>query len=227
MKALFHVHSNHSFDSFLKPETIVDYSIRNNFDILSITDHNTIEGSIAAGRYNPSSKLHIIIGAEYATDKGDIIGLFLNNEIKSNVSEDVINNINAQGGIVVLPHPFRGHKFDSGLVRNVDLIEIYNGRVSNQANQAAKELARKYDKQIIAGSDAHFFAELGLAEVIFEAPSGSENLKRLVLEGNRKVQYKEHSKRKDYELASQLVKSYKLRDIRLFTSVMKHFALRI
>jgi len=226
-KGAFHIHSNYSFDSLLKPKTIVNYAIRHNFDILSIADHNTIAGSVEASRYNPSSRLHVIIGAEYSTDKGDIIGLFLNSEIKSKESVEVINEIKNQGGIAVLPHPFKEHHLDCKLVKSMDLIEIYNGRVQAQANRDAEKLARKYNKQIIVGSDAHFLSEIQLAEMFFKVRRSEECLKSLVLEADRRTKCKESSIREYYELTSQLIKSRKNRDFKLFTSLMKQLALKL
>jgi len=221
MRGLFHIHSNYSFDSFMKPEIIVDYAIRNDFDVLSITDHNTIMGSLIAKKYNSSQKLQIIIGAEYTTDKGDIIGLFLDEEIKSNISEKVIDDIKKQSGIVVLPHPFKGHKLDEELIRSMDLIEVYNARNSIQNNDASRNLSKKYHKQFIAGIDAHFLKELGLVEVNFEVIDKSDSLKELILKADRKILCKENRIFEYFEIASQFVKSYKLKNIRLFSNVIK------
>ena len=45
----------------------------------------------------------IIIGAEIKTEKGEIIGLFLNEEIKSTDFYNVIDEIKAPGGLIIFP----------------------------------------------------------------------------------------------------------------------------
>lgn len=47
-----------------------------------------------------------MIGSEISTERGEVIGLFLSEEIISRNFLEVIDLIKEQGGIVVLPHPF-------------------------------------------------------------------------------------------------------------------------
>lgn len=184
MKGLFHVHSRHSFDSCLSVKRIVEYAVRGDFEILSITDHNTIRGSLEARDCNRSHKLNIIIGAEYATDCGDITGIFLRDEVKTRDAHILVKEIRGQGGLVVLPHPFRGHKLDDELLGHVDLVEVYNCRAGNEANRQAQNLGATSGKSLLAGSDAHFRGELGLAAVRFHPPY-DRGLKDILLTNGR------------------------------------------
>ncbi len=107
-------------------------------------------------------RVHVIIGSEISTDYGDIIGLFLNENIRSRVFEEVIDEIRDQDGLVVLPHPYRRKKLlNDDLLSLIDLLEGVNGRSPDSSNQCAIELARKIKKRPIAGSDSHFSFELG------------------------------------------------------------------
>jgi len=225
IKGIFHIHTKYSFDSILSPGRIVKYAIKNDYDFIAITDHNTIKGSVEAYnyniKYNNSQKLKVIIGAEYATDKGDIIGLFLKKEINLRDSKKVIKKIKEEGGITILPHPFKGHKLDDELVRSIDVIEVYNSRVDLVNNQRAKNLAKQYNKPIIIGSDAHFYRELELTLMYYEnTPSG--NLKETILYGELKIAKHKRS-RWYYETLSQLIKSYKMGDVRILLSQSKRF----
>jgi len=225
IKGVFHIHTKYSFDSILSPRRIVKYAIKNDYDFIAITDHNTIKGGVEAynynNKYNNSQKLKVIIGAEYATDKGDIIGLFLKKEIDLRDSMEVIKEIKKQEGIVILPHPFKGPRLDGELIKSVDVIETYNSRVDLVNNQKAKNLAKQYNKPIIIGSDAHFYRELGLTLMCFENTS-SEHLKEMILHERPKIVKYERSKWY-YEILSQLIKSYKIHDVKILFSQVKGF----
>ena len=166
MKVDFHIHSKYSIDSNSDINAILKYAKKKNLDGIAITDHNTIKGAIKASKMNEYKDFLVIIGEEIHTDVGDITGLFLNEEIKSRNSMDVIEEIKKQGGIVVLPHPYKAHKLNDKLVNSVDLIEIFNSRTILELNEKAKKLAEEYSKPFIAGSDAHFASEIGMGKTI-------------------------------------------------------------
>lgn len=223
LKGAFHIHTSYSFDSFLSYKKVVKYGIKNKFDFLMITDHNTIEGAKKAKAFKeekyPDEKLDIIIGAEYSTDKGDIIGLFLQDEIKSVKSLEVIKEIKQLGGIVVLPHPFKNHKLNEELIKKVDIIEVYNPRTSNEANKKAEELAKKYKKPTLVGSDAHFYDELNSAICIFECDDNYD-LKKIFLYNRRKFITTKNGEY--YEILSQFIRAYKLRNLSILISAFKN-----
>lgn len=162
LKGDFHIHSSFSFDSFLKPSTIVEIAIRKGLDFIAITDHNTIQGAVET-RKLAGGNISVIIGAEIKTNKGDILGLFLNEEIKSRTACEVINEIRQQGGLAILPHPFKDElRFSAEEIGKFDAIEV-NARMSKWDNKKAAELGKKFTKPLIAGSDAHFAWEIGRA----------------------------------------------------------------
>lgn len=157
----FHIHSWYSYDSISNPRNIMKCSKKFGFTHISITDHNSIKGSLEAKKYESEFGIKVIIGEEIKTDIGDIIGLGLvENAITGNWL-DVIKNINQQGGISVLAHPFRGHKNIIEVAQKVDLIEVWNSHSSYDENRRSYELAIKLNKPFIVGSDAHTYREIG------------------------------------------------------------------
>ena len=112
-------------------------------------------------KINQDRDFIVIVGSEIHTEVGDIIGLCLSEEIKSKNSIEIFEEIKTQGGFVVLPHPFRGHKLNQYIIEHSDAIEVFNGRSTAEENFKALELAKKYNKPFTAGSDAHFAAEIG------------------------------------------------------------------
>lgn len=218
---LFHIHTCRSFDSWLSPATIVNRARKMRADILVVTDHDSKRGSEDVARIAQGDPRFVIGAGEYKTEKGDIIGLFLKEEICSRDSNQVLAEIRRQGGLAVLPHPYKGHRLDIELLSQVDLIETTNARCTDSQNQAATELATRTGKPVIGGCDAHCAAEIGAVVTDFAsgAPNDERELRAVLLSAPRSIVSKEISGR--YQPYSQLIKAWKTRNPRLFAYQMK------
>lgn len=184
MKFDLHIHSNYSYDSFSDPSKIVKVAKRKGLDAISITDHNSFK--IKKNLIHNSGVI-VIGGMEIKTDMGDIIGLFLNEEIKSKTFFNVVDEIKEQKGIVILPHPFRRRCDPNDLIEYVDLIEVINARSSNVENANAWKLCEQFNKKPITGSDAHTYFEIGRAVTEIEGYFDDlDVLKNVLLKSQRK-----------------------------------------
>jgi predicted metal-dependent phosphoesterase TrpH len=134
---------------------------------VAITDHETIEGGLATARLNQDPDFLVIVGAEYETGAGDVIGLYLHREITTRDPLMLIEEIHRQGGIAVLPHPYHGHHLTPAIMEKVDVVEAFNARENSDNNQRALELAKEWKKPIICSSDAHFVRDIGTCRMIF------------------------------------------------------------
>jgi predicted metal-dependent phosphoesterase TrpH len=152
----------------MDPRMIMSMCRKKGYNIISVTDHNTIKGSLVAKRYERQFGVRVLIGEEVETDAGDIIGINLTQEIKRGSAMRVLAEIRQQAGISILPHPFRGHTLSDDLLVNVDVVEGFNSRLNPILNAEAINLARKWGKPVVAGSDAHVPAEIGLAETVVD-----------------------------------------------------------
>lgn len=162
MRGDFHVHSHYSLDSLNHPKILVKLAKRRGLDVIAVTDHNTIRGGVAAKKSATDMKdFTVIVGSEILTDIGDIIGLNLCEEIRSRRYDEVIDEIHNQGGVAVLPHPYRGHKNIDDVSLKVDFIEVWNARNNSLQNERALELAKSLNAKMIAGSDSHMAREIG------------------------------------------------------------------
>src|SRR5271169_39461 len=141
IRCLFHIHSRHSFDSLLRPSTILGRARRMQADLLIVTDHESKRGSDDVAKLAEGNPRFVVRAGEYKTERGDLIGLFLREEITSRDSNEVVREIHDQDGLVVLPHPFKAHKLDDELLSQVDLIEVNNSRCSESQNKSAAALA--------------------------------------------------------------------------------------
>lgn len=185
----FHIHSKYSFDSILEPKKIIKVAKKKGLDGVAITDHNTIKGSLEAKKINDNPNFLVIIGSEINTEMGDITGLFLNEEIKSRNSMEVIDEIHEQGGIVVLPHPYRGHEVNElgKILDRIELMEVFNARNNELQNRKADELATACKVHTIAGSDAHFSSEIGLGRTIIKNGCDIKDVRLKLLKGEIEI----------------------------------------
>jgi len=176
-KVDLHVHTAYSDDSLTTCFDVLRWARRRGLDALAVTDHNTIAGALALHKL---STLPIIVGEEIRTTQGEIIGLFLVEEVPPDLSPaETVRLIHQQGGLVYVPHPLdrvRRSVLDIGALmeiikeKEVDLIEVLNARVTFPLdNRNAEDLARSYGLLRGAGSDAHQGFEIGKAYV--EMPS--------------------------------------------------------
>lgn len=223
-RCLFHIHSRHSFDSLLSPNTILAKTRDLQADVLIVTDHESLRGSEDVARIANGNPLYVVRAGEYKTEKGDVIGLFLREEITSRNSNEVFQEIKRQGGLAVLPHPYKAHKLDDQLLSQTDLIESYNARCSEAENTSAIELAQRLGKPMLGGCDAHCAAEIGAVTNNFagKAPTSEAELRDMLLKSSREIVSKKVSR--VYQPYSQIIKACKSRNPRLFAYQVKQLA---
>lgn len=161
MIADLHIHTRCSRDSLMDPAKVVNVARKRGLAGIAITDHNTIRGGVLAREANRDNDFLVVVGAEIKTEYGDILGLFLDAEIAARRFDDVVREIQAQGGLAVLAHPYRQYPSPGRLMERVDLIEAFNSRSRRRTNAIAATLGQASGKPMIGGSDAHVYAEIG------------------------------------------------------------------
>jgi hypothetical protein len=178
MRFDMHLHSCYSSDSSIPVKTIVKCYQRTGILPL-VCDHNRVAGSDRV--YNELCKadpgLPRILAEEIMTSDGEIIGLFLNKEIKPFLSaEETLDEIRGQGGLSIVPHPFCSYRSCAlrkdvmeRIISRIDIIEGYNSRmIDDWDNFMARGYADRHRKPVSAGSDAHTSFELGRTYVSLE-----------------------------------------------------------
>lgn len=178
-----HVHTSFSSDAWQSPEKVIATVVRTGLSAVAITDHNTFLGVSPTQRLSHNTGVFVIPGEEISTEYGDLIGLFLNEEIQSRTFGDVLDEIHLQGAISVLPHPMRRKKMPPlYLLQKVDFFETLNGRTSCSLNDASANLAQSLNKPGIGGSDAHFLWEIGRIQNVTSHPLHSiEDVRKALL----------------------------------------------
>jgi predicted metal-dependent phosphoesterase TrpH len=165
----FHTHTVFSKDGLTGIRKCVAAARRSGLDRIAVTDHNTLRGAREAVSLAPDL---VIPGEEIQTSEGELLGLYIREEIPKGLTpEETIFRLRDQGAAVSVSHPFdrfrRGAWNDSTLSRIaplVDAIEGFNARCLFAAdNSRAAAFARAHRLPITAGSDAHAALELGAA----------------------------------------------------------------
>ena len=155
-----HIHSRHSNDSRSKVERIIERAIGVGLGGIAITDHNSWAGAREAARL-AGGRILIVPGAEIKTDKGDVLALFVTDEIASREFRTVIEEIKARGGICVIPHPSDSPKITVEDLQLADGIESFNSTCTPKSNERAAKTVAELKKPAFSSSDAHLVMEVG------------------------------------------------------------------
>jgi len=198
LKADLHIHSIYSHDAIAKPESILAAAAERGIGVIAVTDHDTTAGWKEFAENAPKYPVQVIWGQEvkiYHQKQavGELLCLFLKNPVKSKNVSDVIKEVQAQGGLVSIAHPFSERRIEFRAFADIDnwhnlAVEVMNGRsYKPRDNEMAKSLADRLKTPITAGSDAHTPFEVGNAYLEFEGKTKDDLLKAIL---NREVRAK-------------------------------------
>ena len=152
-------------------ERIVDRCLEVGIDCLAVADHNTTAGALKLKEIAP---FKIIVAEEIMTSAGELMGLFLTEEVARGLSpEETISIVKSQGGLVGIPHPFgrwplqdQSRLLSEEILSRIDIIEVFNSRSPfNSRSRKTRKIALEHGLAASAGSDAHSAREIGRAYV--------------------------------------------------------------
>ncbi|MDQ2717365.1 MAG: PHP domain-containing protein, partial [Chloroflexota bacterium] len=107
-KADLHMHSTYSDGSATIEEILTHVQMNTNLNVIALTDHDVIEGSLRARDLwaSGSYRFDFVVGEEVNTKEGHLLGLFIEKRIPPGLSiERSIDLIHEQGGLAVVAHP--------------------------------------------------------------------------------------------------------------------------
>ncbi|MFO7966293.1 MAG: PHP domain-containing protein [Archaeoglobaceae archaeon] len=169
MLAELHAHSNHSHDGKDSVRKLLDAAINKNLGIISITDHNTVNGSMEAKEIVDSEHLSIIVlpGVEISALEGHLLAYGVSQDFEKGMPmRETAKLVKNAGGVAAVAHPFQVHRHGvlrlSKVIDAVDAVEVFNAKFYiGFCNRLANYFATKYQKSSIAGSDAHCSGAIG------------------------------------------------------------------
>lgn len=179
-------------ESVSDPMKVVEKAKEAGMDVVCITDHNAIRGAEVAFRAAKQiGGIEVVKGEEITTADGEILALFIEEEIPAGLSaEETIRLIREQDGLVVAPHPFSLHcpclklKIDH---LDIDGIEVLNGgHIDDYSNAEAERVAQTGRWARLGGSDSHYIKTVGYAYTNFGG-STAEELRSSILSKNTSV----------------------------------------
>jgi len=171
MRIDLHCHTCYSGDSLITFDALLGWMARRRLDMVAITDHNTIAGARA---FRDRAPERFLVGEEIKTRQGELLALFLEEEVPGGLSlEETIARVHDQGGLVGASHPLDrlrgeavGLKTLLTIRERLDFVEVFNARMMHRGgNRQARELSTRWGLPGSAGSDAHAGFEVGRAYV--------------------------------------------------------------
>lgn len=180
MRIDFHVHTEFSHDSETKITDILYYAKLRKLDAIAITDHNTLKGSEKARIIRKREDVEIIPGVEISVPISPyglhLIGLFVEDYQPPRDLKEAIENIKKEGGIVILPHPFRigtglFYHLQQGLVsendvklvlNHIDYIEGLTHKSNNNGIKQTLDFVTTTQHLMVAVTDCHRPENVGL-----------------------------------------------------------------
>jgi predicted metal-dependent phosphoesterase TrpH len=189
-KADVHMHSTYSDGCATVEEILAHVQQNTELDVIAITDHDEIEGSLRArdlwtrGAY----RFDFIVGEEISTKEGHLLALFIEKRIQPGLSmERSIDLIHEQGGLAVIAHPLhrffrhscqrdvmdRIHRakdvwFDGVETWNASFCGLYANYIAMSANRSV------YDLPELGNSDAHTAGSIGCGFSWFEGKTAQD-----------------------------------------------------
>jgi hypothetical protein len=164
-----HIHTCVSKDGSLQPAEVIRIAKGRGLDRICITDHNRIEGALAAQKIDPE---FVIVGEEILTRHGELLAFFVSEWVPPHLShQEALARLEAQGAVISVSHPFDPHRNQpwtepmlEAILPWLNAIEGFNARTLQAGyNERAQAFALAHKLPVTAGSDAHTGSEIGAA----------------------------------------------------------------
>jgi len=188
-KADLHIHSIYSWDGTCAVSAVLKQAAHvAHLDVIAITDHDEIKGSLEAQELAADYGIEVIAGSEITTADGHLLALFIQEKIPAGKSlVETVLRVREQGGLCVVPHPeaLGTHSVNRTVLKNAltnNLVaeslrglEVFNaGLFDHKANTNAELIARENALSRIGSSDSHQLWTIGLGLTLFHGRSAND-----------------------------------------------------
>lgn len=194
-----HIHSIYSYDGTASVPAVLKRAKQIGLDVIAITDHDEITGSLKALELAPKYGVEVIPAIEITTAEGDLLAFNVTEKIQRDLPLiETILKVGELGGFCIAPHPMAGGLGMKSLsaysilraLRNADAaqtligIETYNATtLDKMSNHYAHILANRLSLAHTASSDAHIVEAIGLGATEFDGHT-TQDLINALQEGN-------------------------------------------
>jgi predicted metal-dependent phosphoesterase TrpH len=211
LKADMHCHTYYSgltghmtafepMDSYTSPQKLYDVARQRGMDLVTITDHDSIDGCLDFLNKNPDAE-DFFIGEEVTVQVPEFkktihIGVYDITEaqhreityLKENLDDTVCylrqnQIVHALNHLFhCFPNPDNGKRFLQKMIESFDLFEGLNGAIDEGHNKITQHLSQFFpEKSLIAGSDSHTLLRLGSCFAACKASNKKEFLREISL----------------------------------------------
>lgn len=194
-----HIHTIYSYDGTASVPAVLKRAKQIGLDVIAITDHDEITGSLKALELAPNYGVEVIPAIEITTAEGDLLAFNVTEKIQRDLPLiETILKVGELGGFCIAPHPMAGGIGMKSLsaysilkaLRNADVaqtligIETYNATtLDKMSNHYARILANRLSLTHTASSDAHIVEAIGLGVTEFDGHT-AQDLINALREGN-------------------------------------------
>lgn len=160
IKLDLHIHSSYSEDGDGSPKDIIKTLKKRGLHGMSITDHNTLDGSLRAMKIAPKDFI-VIPGVEISTLDGHLIALNIKEPVEKKLTiQETVDKVIDLSGIPIVPHLYRnlsGIKKEKlmEISSKLSAIEVFNSCSTPQTNLKTAKIAKELKIGGTGGSDAH------------------------------------------------------------------------
>ncbi|MFQ5585551.1 MAG: PHP domain-containing protein [Thermodesulfobacteriota bacterium] len=197
LKADFHLHTSEDpYDSNISytARALIDTAAARGFDVLAITNHNTITRGDSLKDYAFKRGILLIPGIELTVQGRHIVLLnFSDSEVGRIKTVDDIKRLKGRNRLVIAPHPFFpcSHSLKNRLEENLevfDALELTSLYFSwADFNGKARRTAGRSGLPLIGSSDTHYLSQLGSTYSLIEAEKDVQSVIQAVKEGRFEV----------------------------------------
>jgi predicted metal-dependent phosphoesterase TrpH len=192
-----HIHSVYSFDATTTVRAILRQAKDTGLNVIAVTDHDEIRGSLEASQIAPEYGIEAIPAAEVTTKEGHLVALWIHELPQKGLSLlDTLLMIGKQGGIAIAPHPFSNLpgslSMESvvGVLTNPRAKAVLKGmETHNMSTQKFDTIAQKLSIYLplakLASSDSHVYWSVGAGRSEFPGETAQDL--RHALENNTTV----------------------------------------
>lgn len=192
-----HMTAFEPMDSYNSPQRLYDLAKQRGMDLVTITDHDSIDGCLDFLDKNPDTP-DFFVGEEVTVqvpefNKSIHVAVYDITEaqhkeityLKKNFDETIayLNSENIFYAMNHLFHCFPSKKDGPGFLRKMlssfEVFEGLNGAIDTGHNRIMQQLGELFGKSLIAGSDSHTLLRLGSCFTACEASNKDEFLREI------------------------------------------------
>lgn len=190
-----HMHTIFSYDGTATVPAVLARAKEIGLDVIAITDHDEINGSLKALEVAPQYGIEVIPGIEITTSDGDLLAFNITERVERGHSLiETVLRVKELGGFCVAPHPMAGGLGmkslsaptimkalrNPGVAQTLIGIETFNATtIDKMSNHYAHLLGEHLKIAKLGNSDAHILRTIGMGATQFEGHTAQDLIKAI------------------------------------------------